>query len=140
MTKLLVVAFGREAMTYVRRSRQMGMCVRVLDCVDSMHKQLVRWFGKDVLHVHGRRFDVRVAVAQEQFDAAVVHEDSDFVRTALITQSLREAGVRRIVVVTQDASKRTMYRRCGAHSVVVATTVEQAWQSLPSLFPGFATA
>lgn len=140
MTKLLIVAFGREAVTYVRRGRQMGMSVRVLDCVDSRHKQLLRLFGQDVLHVQGRKSDVCGAVAQEQFDAAVVHEDSDFVRTALITQSLREAGVHRIVVVTQDATKRAMYRRCGAHSVVVATSVDQAWQSLPELLPGFATA
>jgi hypothetical protein len=140
MTKLLVVAFGREAVTYVGRSRQMGMCVRILDCVDSRHKQLVRLFGKDVLHVQGHKSNVRGAVEEEHFDAAIVHEDSDFVRTALITQSLREAGVHKIVVVTSDSAKRSMYRRCGAHSIVVASSAEQAWESLPQLVPGFAIA
>ncbi|MBX5435716.1 MAG: hypothetical protein IRZ33_00705 [Alicyclobacillaceae bacterium] len=140
MYRLLVVSFGREGLAYVRLGRQRGMSVRVLDCVDRYHRQLVQWYGDDVLQVAGRRADVRAVVAREAFDAAIVHEDSDFIRTALITQSLREAGVRTIVVVTPDISRRMMYRRCGAHRIVVATTPEQAWTMIDRYLPAFATA
>lgn len=140
MPKILIAAFGKESLTYVRRSRQLGLSVRILDCIDVYHKQLLRWFGDDLLHVNGRRSDVRKGVAEEGFDAAIVHEDENFVKTALITQSLREAGVRTIIVVTEDETKRALYRRCGAHRVVIARSVEQAWMKLNAFLPSFATA
>jgi len=141
MTKLLVAAFDKEGIVYVGSGQQLGMDVRILDCFEPFHKQLISWYGKDtVLHVNGRRADVTTAVQQEHFDAAIVHEISDFVRTALVVQALSEAGIKRIVVVTQDGSRRGMYRRCGAHRIVVAPTPEQARTLLSRYLPVFASA
>jgi len=140
MPKVLVSALGSESLTYVRRCRLLGMSVKVLDCFESHHKQLSQWFGDDVLHVVGRRLDVRSAVEGEGFHAAIVQENDDFVKAALIVQSLREAGVNNIVVVTPDAAKRVMYRRFGAQHVVVAGNVEQAWMAVTRWLPSFATA
>jgi predicted acetyltransferase len=140
MPKLLISAFDEEGLTYVRRSRQLGLSIRVLDCFDTYHHRMIQWFGNDVLHVQGRRSDVTAAVAQEDFDVAIIQEDKDFVRTALITQSLREAGVGTIIAVTNDPMKRTLYRKFGAHYVIVANNVEQAWQRLSGYLPSFATA
>jgi Trk K+ transport system NAD-binding subunit len=140
MPKILIAAFGKESLTYVRRSRQMGLHVRILDCVEAHHGQLLRWFGDDILQVNGHRSDVRKRVVEEGFDAAIVHEDDNFVRSALITQSVREAGVQHVMVVTKDPVRHTLYRRCGAHHIVVANSVEQAWMKLSSYLPSFATA
>jgi hypothetical protein len=140
MPKILIAAFGKESLTYVRRCRLLGLSVRILDCVDVYHKQLLRWFGDDLLHVNGRRSDVRKVVSEEAFDAAIVQEDANFVKSALIVQSLREAGVRTIIVVTQDPEKKMLYRRCGAHRVIEANDVEQAWLKLSPMLPSFATA
>jgi|SRR5579875_3631298 len=140
MPKLLVVAFHQEGLTYVERAMVLGMDVRVLDCVDNYHHQLTAWYGDNVLQVQGRRADVKERVMEEKFDAAIIQEDLDFVRAALITQSLREAGVRQIIVVTPDPMKRSMYRRCGAHRVVVAANEEQAWTALEHYLPTYVSA
>ncbi|MCL6446282.1 MAG: hypothetical protein K6T83_23030 [Alicyclobacillus sp.] len=138
--RLLMVSFGPEGLTYVRKARQQGMTVRVLDCVERHHRKLMKWYGDAVLHVQGHRADVRSVVANEHFDVALVHEEQDFVRTALITQSLREAGVPNIIVVTRDESRRAMYRRCGAHRVVTGSAEERVWECLSRVAGSFATA
>ncbi len=116
------------------------MEVRVLDCIDVYHRQMSLWYGNLLLHSAGRRHDVRTVVAREQFDVAVVQEDEDFVRTALITQSLREAGVGTIFVVTSDPGRRMMYRRCGAHRIVAAKSENEAWEIIAGYLPAVATA
>lgn len=134
--KLLVSAFGQEGLHYVEGGRQYGVEVRVLDCLETHHKTLANWFGNAVLHVRGHRGDVSRAVRDEQFDAAIVHEDeADFVRTALITQSLREAGVPKIFVVTRDPEHRRMYLRLGAHRVIIANSAVEAWDKISLLVP-----
>lgn len=135
MVKLLLASCHREGLAYARYANQMGIEVRVLDCFDEHHHQLKAWYGNRVLHVPGRRVDVARCVANEGFDIAVIHEDHDFIRTALITQSLHDAKVSMVVVVTSEPSRRTMYRRCGAHHVIVATNEEQAWKVLSSYLP-----
>jgi D-arabinose 1-dehydrogenase-like Zn-dependent alcohol dehydrogenase len=140
MSRILVAAFGAEGRLYVQRIRQLGGQVRVLDCFEEHHAQLSRWYGDDVLQVQGRRADVRRAVARERFDAAVIQESPEFIRTALITQSLREAGLPLIVVLTSAAERAAMYRRCGAHEVVVARTAEEGWQELSGRLPIIASA
>jgi Trk K+ transport system NAD-binding subunit len=140
MPKVLIAALGRESLMYVRRCRLLGLSVRVLDCFDAHHTRLSKWHGADVLQVAARRSDVRAAVSSEDFDAAIVHEDADYVKTALVTQSLREAGVRSIIVVTRESGRKTLYRRCGAHRVVAAANVEQAWMQVVRYLPTFATA
>lgn len=140
MLQALVVAFSREGLTYVENCRENGLSVRVLDCFDIYHPQLSQWYGQELLQAQGRRVDVRSAVAREGFDVAIVNEDTDFVRTALITQSLREGGIGRIVVVTKDESKRALYRRSGAHKIVVAKSPNEAWNEINNLLPTVATA
>lgn len=140
MLQALVVAFSREGLTYVKNCREFGLSVRVLDCFDVYHPQLSQWYSQELLQAQGRRADVRSVVAREGFDVAIVNDDTDFVRTALITQSLREGGVGRIVVVTKDESKRSLYRRSGAHRIVVADSPQAAWAEINDLLPTMATA
>jgi D-arabinose 1-dehydrogenase-like Zn-dependent alcohol dehydrogenase len=140
MLKLLIAAFGTEGLTYYRNCQALGFNVQVLDCFEEHHKQLCRWYGKDILHVQGRRADVREAVSKALFDVSIVHESPDFVRTALITQSLREAGVATIFVVTRASTHVSMYRKFGAHRVVVADSEYTAWQTILPYLPKFATA
>jgi len=138
--KTLIVSFGHDGLTLAENCQQSGLAVRVLDCFDVYHAQLQHWYGEDLLQAQGRRMDVRNTVAREGFDLALVNEDTDFVRTALITQSLREGGVGRIVVITKDASRRAVYRRCGANRVVVANSADEAWNELHPLLPSMASA
>jgi hypothetical protein len=140
MSRILVAAFGAEGLTYVRNIQQLGAQVRVLDCFDEHHAQLVRWYGSDVLQVQGRRADVKRAVARERFNAAVIQECPDFIRCALITQSLREADVPLILVVTPKEDRVAMYRRCGAHQVLVAGSADEGWAKLAMCLPVIASA
>lgn len=135
MPKLLIAAFEPTGLAYVSRARALGLDVRVLDCFDTHHQQLHTWYGEAVLHVQGRRSDVTDRVAAEGFDVAVVDEDRDYVRAALIVQSLRAAGIETIVAITRDPAKRALYRRCGAHRVIVASDAEQAWALLTRFLP-----
>lgn len=140
MVNLLLVSFSREGTTYYRRARQSGMSVTALDCIDAYHKQLLQWYGSDILQTQSRRKAVSRAVTAGRFDAAIVHEDTDYVHTALITQSLREAGVYRIVLVTSDPARVAMYRRLGAHRVIVAQSAEEAWPQVRRVLPSLQTA
>ncbi|MBX6353090.1 MAG: NAD-binding protein [Thermoflavifilum sp.] len=140
MSRILVAAFGEQGQLYVHGIRQLGAQVRVLDCFEEYHAQLCRWYGTDVLQVQGRRVDVRRAVARERFDAAVVQESPDFIRSALITQSLREANVPRILVVTGDPEHAPMFRRCGAHQVFLARNPEEGWRAVAGHLPVIASA
>jgi len=138
--KLLVAALNSECSTYVKNGRDSGVDVRILDCLEPYHKQLLQQFGDAVLHVRGHRGEVSEAVSAEQFDVAIVHEDPDFVQTALIVQSLHQAAVPSIIVVTDDSERRTMYRRLGAQNVVLARTADVAWTLIEPLLPVAATA
>ncbi|WDL98677.1 NAD-binding protein [Alicyclobacillus sp. ALC3] len=140
MLNLLLVSFSREGTTYYRRARQSGMAITALDCVETYHKRLSQWYGDNLLQTLGRRKAVSRAVAAGRFDAAVVHEDTDYVHTALITQSLREAGVYRIVLVTSDSTRAALYRRLGAHRVIVAASAEEAWPQVLRVLPSLQTA
>ncbi|GGJ05703.1 hypothetical protein GCM10010885_13560 [Alicyclobacillus cellulosilyticus] len=140
MTHLLIAAFGREGLTYAREAERLGWQYRVLACFEDVHSQLSRWHGDKVLHVQGRRADVMRAVAECRFDAAIVQDDEHFIRTALITQSLHDAGVPLIIVVTRDPARRAMYRRCGAHRMVVAADAAAAWPAVLRWLPQVQTA
>lgn len=135
MPNVLIVSFQREGMLYVNRAMMLGMDVRVLDCVENHHHKLVSWYGDKILHTQGRRADVKRSVSKEQFDVAIIQEESNYVQTALITQSLFEAGINQIIVVTPDPTKRLLYRRCGANHTIVAANQEQAWSMVKRLLP-----
>jgi len=121
MQKILLSAYNKEDIAIKTYLANMGHRVRVLDCFEDYHRKLLRWYGSDtLLTVEGHRADVIDEVSKHHFDIAIVVDTQDFVRTALITQSLREAGVRHLLVVTKDMDNKAVFRRCGAHEVVVA--------------------
>lgn len=121
MRKVLLAAFEKTGIPYFRYLKDAGHFVRVLDCFDHDHRKLIRRYGANaLLATAGRRSDVSAQVAAASFDAAIVVDGEDFVRTALILQSLRDAGISNIIVITNDASRRLSFRRAGAHSVLIA--------------------
>lgn len=121
MRSVLLAAFEKSGLPYYRYLKDAGHHVRVLDCFEHDHRKLVRRYGaKSLLEVAGRRNVVSAEVAAARFDAALVVDGDDFVRTALILQSLRDAGIANIIVATKDASRRVPFRRSGAHSVLIA--------------------
>lgn len=131
MLKLLVVSFGESGLTYVQQATQAGCEVRVLDCSESHHNRLESWYGPSLLlYAEGHRTSVRDVVAKEGFMAALVEESDDFVYTALITQSLREAGVRDITVVTASPLRRGIYQHFGADRVWVTRPPREVWRQL----------
>ncbi|MCL6631353.1 MAG: hypothetical protein K6T63_01865 [Alicyclobacillus herbarius] len=134
--ELLVVAFSDVGVDYVRRAQQLGARVRVLDCFDIYHRQLRETYGvQNLLTTEGNRVAVREAVAREGLDVAIVHADVDLVRTALVVQSLCQAGVPEVLVVTDNRAHRRMFRRLGAHQVIVASGMEAAWAQLYRYLP-----
>lgn len=111
-----------------------GIDVRVLDCFEEGHAHVQTHYPNRLLRASAHRSAVKAAVEAEQFDVAVIREESsDFVRYALLAQTLREARVRRVVVVCSDASRVSLYRRCGAHQVVEDTPDADLWQTLAPL-------
>ncbi len=121
MRSVLLAAFEKTGIPYFRYLKDAGHLVRVLDCFDHDHRKLMRRYGaKSLLATAGTRTDVSAQVAAAGFDVALVLDGDDFVRTALILQSLRDAGIPNIIVVTNDASRRLAFRRTGAHSVLIA--------------------
>ncbi len=141
MARLLVAAFGHEGLPYVDGAERLNIIVRVLDCFDEFHQRLQRLYGDIVLHAPGTKHDVAQAVAKARFDVAVVHEDAfEFVRSALIVQSLCDSGIRHIVVVTANKDRIAMYRRIGANRVIVASSAEEAWPKVEESLPSFASA
>lgn len=141
MARLLVVAFGHEGLTYVHGAQRLNIIVRVLDCFEEFHQRLRRFYGDIMLHAPGTKHDVAQTVGKAHFDVAVVHEDAfEFVRSALIVQSLRDSGIRHIVVVTSNKDHVAMYRRIGAHRIIVASSAEEAWPKVEESLPSFASA
>lgn len=135
MSNVLIAAYGAESVDYVRRSMSKGFQVSVLDCFEDYHNRLAALHSGRLLQVHGHRSEVTEAVRSCNFDIAIVHEYADFVRTALVTQSLREAGVKMVVVVTPDRERRIFYRKFGAHRTVLATTPDDTWMDILKCLP-----
>ncbi|QQE79483.1 NAD-binding protein [Alicyclobacillus sp. SO9] len=131
MQNTLIASFGKEGISLYQHLTDLGHRVQVLDCFDDYHRRLTRWYKKDtLLPIEGHRTNVTQEVSKHHYDLAIVIAMQDFVRTALITQSLREAGVSNVVVVTKDSTNRSVFRRLGAHKVVVAEDEEQLWIQL----------
>jgi Trk K+ transport system NAD-binding subunit len=127
MSKMLIVSTSYDGKEYFQRARSIGLEVYALDCFEGHHRQLKDWYGSAMLEVAGRRADVVKLLTPHQFDVAVIHEDDDYVRSALIAQSLRDCGIPLVLVVTSDASRVRIYRRTGAHRVIVANSASEAW-------------
>lgn len=132
MQKILLSAYSRDDAALREYFVTLGHRVRVLDCFEDYHRKLVRWYGPEtLLTVEGHRSDVIGEVSRHHYDIAVVVDTEDFVRTALIVQALREAGVGHLLVVTKEAGRKTVFRRSGAHQVLVAENQEDLWFQLP---------
>jgi len=140
MQNALVVSFGVEGRSYVDYIQQRGYAVQVLDCFEPYHNQLAKWYPNELLHAHGHKSDVEAAVRRSNVDIAIVLEMEDFVRMALIVQTLKLSGLKMIIVVTADGQRKQIYRRIGCHRVLVASSVEEAQTSLNQYFPAMATA
>ncbi|WP_067932706.1 hypothetical protein [Alicyclobacillus kakegawensis] len=129
--QLLLVAFSEAGVEYARKAQKLGAQVRVLDCFDTYHRQLRQWYGRDMLlTTDGNRAAVRRAAVEAGVEVAVVHDDVDFVRSALVAQSLFQAGVTEVLVVTEHPSHRRIFRNLGAHQVIVSSSREAAWAQL----------
>lgn len=126
--KLLVAAFAAEDRSHVDNAIRNGVDVRILDCFEDTHAQVQSWYKHRCIHVPAHRLSVKGAVQQERFDMAVIREGNhDFVRTALLAQTLRDAKVEEVVVLSGDHSKIPIYRRCGAHQVIVSENPLDFW-------------
>ncbi|MDP9729182.1 hypothetical protein [Alicyclobacillus tolerans] len=127
MTKLLIASLSNSGLEYLQRAQALGLEAHVLDCFEGHRGELKSRYGKALIETDARKTDVIRAVSSYQFDVALIEEDSDFVRTALIAQSLREANIPLVIVLTADANKIRLYRRSGAHRVIVARDCSEAW-------------
>ncbi|GEO26146.1 hypothetical protein AAC03nite_19310 [Alicyclobacillus acidoterrestris] len=129
--KLLVAAFAAEDRPYVDRAIEHGIDVRILDCFEDVHALVQFWYKRRSIHVPAQKQSVKSAVGKEYFDMAVIRDTPhDFVRAALLAQTLREANVGQVVVVANDASRVPIYRRCGAHQVVISEHPVEFWTQL----------
>ncbi|WAH36586.1 hypothetical protein [Alicyclobacillus dauci] len=129
--KLLVASFHAEEKPYVDNALVDGIDIRILDCFEETHKIIHSWYPGRIIHAPAHRIPVKRAVEEESFDVAIVHESKDdFVRTALLAQTLRDARVRHVLVVTSDVARTPIYRRCGAHQVVVSSDLEEVWKQV----------
>lgn len=131
MQNVLIAAFSKEGIPVQKYLVELGHRVQILDCFEDYHRSLKRWYGQNsLLSVQGHRSDVSEEVSKHHYDLAVVLDTGDFVRTALITQSIREAGVGNLLVVTKARENKSVFRRCGAHKVIVAVDEEELWTQL----------
>lgn len=134
--KLLVAALKADDRPYVDNLLQLGVDVRVLDCFEKMHASVQAWYPNCFIHVPAHHLAVKQAVQAEAFDAAVIMEIADdFVRTALLAQTLRDAHVGQVIVISKDIARVNLYRRCGAHQIIIAHTPDEIWNQVePYLF------
>lgn len=133
MPKLLIVPSASVDRDYVNKAIAAGVDVRMLDCFDATHHSVESWLPGRTLQVPAHRMSVQAAVESEGFEIAVVHDQADdFVRTALLTRTLRDAQVRHVLVVCTDSSRCSLYRRCGAHQVIRLDAQTDLWSHLES--------
>lgn len=131
MAPKMLVAAHPDNKAFIEAAATVGVDVRVLDCFEEHHAKLQTMYQSLCIHVPAHRNAVKQAVSSEMFDVAVVHEiGNDFVKTALLTQTLREARVQNIFVVTQNVASIPLYRRCGAHQVFVRDSLLDAWSDV----------
>lgn len=139
--KLLVATFQMEDKPFIHRLIQGGVDVRILDCFDETHAYIHALYKTRSIQVAANHTAVKSTIVAEKFDVAVIREvGDDFVRTALLAQTLREARVGQVLVVSADESRFTLYRRCGAHQVIVAESSQSIWEQVETLLSVHVTA
>lgn len=132
--KLLVAGITSEDRAFVDRLIQMGVDVKILDCFEDTHAYIHSTYPLRSIQVAANHTAVKSAVYEEGFDVAVIREDAagDFVRTALLVQTLREARIGYVLVISDDANSVSVYRRCGAHQVIVPDGRIDVWSQIES--------
>lgn len=134
--KLLIAAGSSLDQVCIDKAIERGVDVRLLDCFEDTHSTIQKLYPNRSIHVPAHRISVKEAVQSEAFDVAVIREEAaDFVKFALLTQTLRDAHVRHVVVVCSDAARIPIYRRCGAHQVFVSDDATDVWQMLEPYLP-----
>lgn len=130
-SKLLFAPCSSLDRTSIEQAIAHGVDVRILDCFDDMHSLAHTRYPNRTIHVPAHRMSVKSAVQYEAIDVAVVREDpTDFVKYALLTQTLRDAQVQHVIVICSEASRVALYRRCGAHQVLIDDGTADVWQVL----------
>ncbi|WP_067621180.1 hypothetical protein [Alicyclobacillus acidiphilus] len=129
--KVLVAACSEEDRQLVEQAMREGLYVKVLDCFEELHNKVKTWYPQSTIQVPAHKTSVRTAVEAEGFDVAIVRETAhDFIRSALLVQALRESGVGQVILFCRDAARTQLYRRCGAHRVLVISPGEDVWNRL----------
>ncbi|TDY44529.1 hypothetical protein C7445_10927 [Alicyclobacillus sacchari] len=127
---MLVATCSEEDRLLIDRALGAGIDVRVLTCFDDVHHKVRAWYPNRTIGVPAHKATVKAAVQSAKLDIAIVREMHDVIRSALLIQTLREAGVPQIIVMCKDESRAQMYRRCGANNVVVVDPHEEAWDRI----------
>lgn len=127
---MLVAACSEEDRLLIERALGAGIDVRVLTCFEDVHHKVRAWYPNRTMLVPAHKATVKAAVQSAQLDIAIVRDMNDAIRSALLIQTLREAGVPQVIVICKDESRAQMYRRCGANNVVVVDRREDAWDRI----------
>lgn len=139
--RLLVAACSEADRRLIAQAMQDGFDVRILDCFEEIHNKVKMWYPSSTIHVAAHKTSVKSAVEREGIDVAIVRETAgDFIRSALLIQALREARVGQVVIFCQDVSRTQLYRRSGAHQVLVLEDENDAWSRLSPLLSAHITA
>lgn len=125
--KLLMVACTEADRWFVDRALAAGLDVRLLVCFEDVQHKLRAWYPDRVLVVSAHKASVTEAVRAEGFDAALVCELGDPIRTALVVQALRDASVPRVMVISRQSARAPLYLRSGAHDVLCADDRDHLW-------------
>lgn len=119
MANLIMAGTDGGFGNFFQSCRKAGHHVVVLDCFSDTHAALTKQFGPHVIQCAGHRHEVAMVVSEGTFDAAIVVDGGNYVRTSLMVQAMRDAGIGGIYLVTSSKQYAKIYRRIGAHSVVV---------------------
>jgi hypothetical protein len=129
--KLLVATFSADDKAFIEQAINAGVDVRVLNCFEETQAKLRAWYPNHCLNVPAHRSTVKEAVQLSGFDVAVIRATADdFVKSALLTQTLREARVNWVLVIAADPTRVSLYRRCGAHHVILESGAAEIWQEI----------
>ena len=117
MNRCLIVSMDESADAFVYTMRKLGVSCTYLDfCVQTSEFLRRRPSDLPVIKAHNKTAVLNHEGIRE-FDTAVVFEGA-WLESALIVQALKQAGVRKVVVVAQNQSYMRAYRALGADRVV----------------------
>jgi hypothetical protein len=128
MNKLLLFSTSSEISHYERFAQKCGINLCTLDCFLDMHHLSTSPYVSERIVVKSHRFDVQRAIAQQNAASILIDACENTMRAALVVQAARDADVPFIAVVTSEENQQSVFRRLGAHAVIVAKTGQQTFQ------------